>query len=285
MRIIQAVYRYRALTTPHIEALFFAPPGQNAAASSTRCRHRLQMLYHNSLLDRIEQLTYTYEGRKPLVYMLTEQSAQLIADRLDVDRDEIDWHPRHNKVSHLFLTHLLQTNDVRIALDRAAQRNAWTIERWLDDRTLKSRHAKDYVEIAGPRGGKRKVVIVPDGYFALDIGKPQVGHFFLELDRRTETVASPTWNRRDWVRKIHTYLGYYRSGGFEKRYKARNLRILTVTTGERRAANMKQATESAGGNKMFWFTTFEQATDPERVLTDSIWQIAGTPGVHCLTKE
>jgi len=281
--IIQAVYQFRLLSTPQIEALFFASPGQLTAPSSTRCQHRLKLLYHYGFLERREQLVSLVEGRKSLVYFLAERGAELAAEMQGIPLDRLDWRPSHNAVGQQHLEHLLATNDVRIAITLAAQLHSWLMPVWLDERVLKSYHAEDYVFIAGPRGGQRRVTVVPDGYFVLDVLKPKQGLFFLEVDRRTETVSSRTWSRRDWVRRTQAYLAYYQSGGFTKRYGAHNLRVLTVTTGERHLQSMKAAAERAGDSRIFWFSTFNQATDPNLVLTAPIWQVAGQEGQYCLT--
>jgi hypothetical protein len=57
--------------------------------------------------------------------------------------------------------------------------------------------------------------------------------------------------------------------------------VLTVTTGERRLANLKKITEEAGGKSRFWFTTFEQLTS-NTALNQPIWQIAGREGEYSL---
>lgn len=282
--ILQAIATYRALSTPQIEALFFAPPGELAAASSTRCQQRLKLLYHHGLVDRYEQVTSIIEGRKPLVYFLTAKGAELIAESLKPAAKEETWRPTRLPTSSFHLTHLLQTNDVRVAINRAAALHAWTVRTWLDDRSLKSRHAKDYVSISGPQGRPKRVAIVPDGYFVLDIGKRLSGHFFLELDRGTETISSGAWNRRDWLRRTEAYLAYYRSGAFTQRYGARNLRVLTVTMGEQALQRLKEAAERANASNMFWFALFAQATDPRQILTAPIWQVAGKSGQYCLTE-
>ena len=65
-------------------------------------------------------------------------------------------------------------------------------------------------------------------------------------------------------------------------YQARPAgRVLTVTTGEKRAANLKAITEREGGKGKFWFTTLAQVT-PETVLTMPIWQKAGSDELHSL---
>ncbi len=107
-------------------------------------------------------------------------------------------------------------------------------------------------------------------------------HHFLEIDLRTVTGAASTWGKRDWARKVSAYLEYYRSGKYQQRYKTKGLRILTVTTGEKRLANLKAAAERVGGRARFWFTTLEQVRTSD-VLTDPIWRLGGSNEHHTLT--
>lgn len=277
--IIKAVYAHRALTTLQI-ARFFFPPSPKRGINSWG-QYRLQLLYQYRYLYRVEQAQKLSEGRKPLVYFLDVNGAQVVADILGLAPEELDWRPGENDVSPLFLDHLIATNDVRIAISLAAQKQGWKVAKWIDEKTLKSSQMKDVVEITGPQGRKQRAAVVPDGYFLLHAGE-YVYHHFVEVDRRTVTGEASLWGRRDWARKVRAYLAYFRSGKYQDRYQAKGLRILTVTTGERRLANLKTVTEKVGGKKMFWFTTFDKVT-PETVLTDPIWQMASEEGFHSLT--
>jgi hypothetical protein len=103
----------------------------------------------------------------------------------------------------------------------------------------------------------------------------------VEIDRGTVTGESTKWENRDWSRKVLSYLTYYHSGQYQARYQTKSLRILTITTTEKRLATLKQATEKAGGRSRFWFTTQDKATT-EDILTAPIWQKAGQLGAFAL---
>jgi hypothetical protein len=281
--ILFAVYRYRALTTPQIERLFFSDNNAKLTASevpklNTRCQYRLQLLHYHGYLTRDEQPQKLSEGRKPYIYWLAQRGAEIVAELLD--GEELDWNQREHHVSPLFLEHLLATNDVRVAMTVAARKQNFSIATWLDDRTLKRQHMNDVITLRGPQGATQRAAVVPDGYFVLDTVK-HLYHHFLEIDLRNVTGAASIWGRRDWARKVQAYLEYYRSGKYQARYQTQGLRVLTVTTGEKRLANLKAATEKAGGRSRFWFTTFEQIAKSD-VLTDAIWQKAGNNGLHTL---
>ena len=274
--VIYSVYTHRVLTTEQIQALHFASPAL--------CRSRLRRMFQHGLLWRTELPTKLSEGRRPLVYFLDEKGAEFLLEHYDLEPEDLDWDKEYNTVSDPFIEHLIKTNEIRIALEVAAQRNSMTIEKWLDDKTLKSKQQKDYVTLTGPQGGKLKTAIVPDGYFYFQLAEKQYSHNFLEVDRATVVGMYSQSGRRDWARKIRAYLAYHQQGLYTKRYGTKSMRVLTVTTHQKRLQNLKAITEKAGGKGRFWFTTFEQVT-PEKVLTEFIWYKAGSNQLHSLTKD
>ena len=70
---------------------------------------------------------------------------------------------------------------------------------------------------------------------------------------------------------------------YEARYGTRHGRILTVTIGERRLANLKAITEEVGGKARFWFTTIERIRAGD-ILTDPIWWVATRNTIHALVE-
>ena len=278
IQIINACYEYRALSSAQIHSLLF----EHDQVSQQRCHHRLKLLFHHGYLHRDEQPTRLSEGRRPLIYFLDRKGAQLLAGYLDLSPSELDWDPKDTVAgaSHLFIDHLLKTNDVRIAITQSAQKENAAIEQWIDDKTLKSRQMKDYVTLADAKQHERRVAVVPDGYCHLTAGDRQ-SHHFVETDMCTVVGLSTKSGRRDWAKKVRSYLAYHESGQFKDRYHTSSFRVLTVTTGERRLANLKKITEEAGGKSRFWFTTFEQLTS-DTALNQPIWQIAGREGVYSL---
>lgn len=278
-QIVEAVYDYEALTPQQISDLFFAPVQTvQTPPPSSRCLHRLKLLYQYGFLEREERPQLLTLGRRAFDYRLTARGAELVALMRGITVEELGW-SKSKPVSPLFLDHLITGNEVRVQIVRAAARHGYTIETWLDEKTLK-RQQTDTVMLTSPSGRKQKAAVVPDGYFHLHTPTDHY-HQFLEVDLRTVTGRSETWERRTWARKVQAYLAYYRSGRYQERYHTKSLRILTVTTGAKRLANLKEITEGEGGEARFWFTTLEQVRDAD-VLTDSIWQMAGREDVRSL---
>lgn len=256
VQVILAVYDYRVLRRDQIERMFF--PSKNTA------NERLKLLYQHRFLER-RWLPVEYgEGMGQAIYLLDKQGADVVAEQLGIDRGGVSWQDAHNHVLSIFLEHVLLVNDMRITFNMAARQAGYTIDKWIKEDELKA--AKEYVYLTMPSGTKRKVAVIADAYFVLDLGDKRA-HFFLEVDRATEA------NKR-WAQKVKAYQVYAQSGKYTERFGTRSLRVITVTTGEKRLSNIKRATEETGGGQMFWFTTFEKA-QPEEVLKLPIWKVAG----------
>jgi hypothetical protein len=262
----------------------FQPQAKQPQSGKThRCRHRLKLLYHHGYLDREELPVPLAYGRKPLVYFLDQRGKETLCRRYGLETREIDWQPHHNTVGNTFIEHLLKTNDIRLAVTVGAQQQGFRITTWLDDKTLRKQQNRDYVMVRGPQAGKpRRVAVVPDGYFHLQAAGYEF-HFMLETDLRSVVGQYSRWGGKDWARKVRAYIAYFsrptpeQPSLYEQRFGTSRLRVLTVTTGPTRLANLKRITEQSGGRERFWFTTFE-ALKPETALTEPVWQKAGAAG-------
>ena len=255
IQVVLAVYEYRVLRRDQVQQLFF--PSKNTV------NERLKRLYQHGFLER-RWLPVEYgHGTSQPIYLVAERGADLVAQKLGIDREDVAWRESHNQVEMFFIEHTLMVNQIRIAFTLAAEAAGYTVDKWIKEDELKA--TRDYVSVTTPGGAQRRVAVIPDGYFILTMGDKRA-HFFLEVDRATEA------NRR-WGQKIQAYMIYTQSGRYTERFGTHSLRVLTVTTGERRMANLKRATEEVGGGQMFWFTTVEEA-QPDTILTAPIWHVA-----------
>jgi len=283
--IVTTVYQYRALTREHIESLYFS------STSRTRCWERLKLLYHAGYLLRTDQPHTIVEGRKPFVYWLDKKGAELIAINRGIEFADVHWNPKAHLIGAQFLYHMLDTNTVRIAFLQAAAKHTFVLAQWKDEATLRKELAGDIVSVKKPQGGSEKTLVIPDDYIELARlestgNEPDVWRLFVEIDRRTVTgqVRASAQAQRDWAHKVRSYLAWFHSPLYLKRYQSTGGRVLTITTGERRAAHLKAITEQTGGRNRFWFTTFGKAT-PDAILTKPIWSVASRNGVYALTAE
>lgn len=261
--IVRAVYACRALTARQIEALFWGPLKPKA---NTRCQRRLRWLADLNYLDRQDQLRRKSDPEKPLVYFLGTRGKALLEE---LGYEHVDWKQDENDVRWNALEHRLASNSVRVAIILSAQRRGHRLLRWEDERTLKRLGER----VTGRSG--RSEALIPDGYFALQVGEETV-HRFLETDLKSETgqAESRKSNHQDWASKVRRYLVWQKSGRFQARYGARSYRVLCVTTSEVRMRNLMRVTARHDGHRMFLFTTFERLLrgDP---LSAEIWSRPG----------
>lgn len=279
LEILQAIWTARYMTTPQIQALFWRETKGGQFGALKASQRRLRQLTQAGLLRRIEQPVRRGEGPRPFIYTLDRLGAQVLSQELGIEPDEADWKPKSAEENYPFLQHLLATNDFRIALTLACAQYAFTLETWLDEKLLKSEEMRDYVTVR-VGNAEQRIAVVPDGFFVLLAGQRRA-RCCVEIDRGMVTVSPTLAEQRGWTQKVRAYLEYHASGSYTRRYQSHNLWVLTVTTGERRLLNMKQATEAVGGDFRFWFTTFDQIT-PAQVLTEPIWYQAGNDARHAL---
>lgn len=281
--VLEDIYASRYMTVPQIQALHWRESkGGQAIANRKACQRRMRQLFEHGLVRRIEPLIRYSEGKKPLIYALEKGGAQILVNELGVELTAIDYKSQSGEDNYPFLQHLLDTTELRIAFTDAAEIAGVQLELWRNERELKSEGMSDVIVLTDPEGKPHKAAVVPDAVVCLNRGGKQAV-FLLEIDRRTVTVDPSKWEKRGWSRKMRTYTAYFESEAYKKRYGDLVAHVLTVTTGEKRLAHLKAATEAAGGGKRFWFTTLNQATTAN-LLMALIWQRAGMDGVQTLLR-
>ncbi len=250
--ILEAVHQYRVLRQDQIQTLFF---GTKAAAQRVLVR-----LYDHGFLER-KFLPVLY-GRSPTLYVLDKRGADVL--RSERGYEDLIWYSSNKDLKTDFIEHTTAINDFRLSVVVSARKQGLELITWASESQLKSDY--DRVRIGN---GKRPVSLIPDSYFAVSTPAGKA-HFFVEIDRGTETLDR-------FRQKVRAYVAYYESGGYEKRYGTRSIRILTVATGEGRLANLRaataQVTGETGGRRRFWFALASNLT-PETVLTAPVWLIA-----------
>ena len=257
VEILKAVHEFRIMRGDQLQALFF---GSQSTAS-----YRLSRLYQHSFLDRHFLPTLGGLASSPALYTLGKRGVDVLRRVLDYGPKDIRKPPNNQELSPLFLEHLLQINDFRVAVTVAARNLDYTLEKWLDDYQLKADY--DRVVIQTPHGRKRTVSLIPDGYCVLQVPQGRAC-FFLELDRGTMT-------RSRFRDKVLAYQAYIASGKYEKRYGTRSLRVLTVTSGPKRLESLREEAEQAGGGRVFWFIRSDQVSH-EEVLSGAVWEVANS---------
>lgn len=273
--VLVGVHGARYLTAPQIQSLYWRESRGGAFGRLKACQRRLRQLTHHGLLRRIEQPVKRGEGAKPFIYALGKKGAELLISELGSDPETIEWRPRSQEENYPFLAHLLATTDFRIAVGHACERAGVSLLHWRDEKALRAEGMFDRVTLVSPEGKEHQTAVIPDAVFQLERGGRQA-LFFVEIDLRTMVVEPTLWERKGWSRKVQAYTAYLQSETYAARYENRRVRILTITTGRQRLAHLQAASEKVGGDNRFWFTIFEEAREPAKLLTERIWQVAGS---------
>lgn len=251
-QIVRLVYDYRVLSQNQLERLL--------GRSRSTVQRLLRRLYDHRYLERVF-LPISYFGSSPALYILDRRGIDLL-QRMGVDN--FVGLPS-KQMSAMYLEHTLATNEFRIAVSLACQRNGWEVETWLTDNEMKA----DYDRVKIP-SRKQPVSLIPDSYFSIHVPDRGTTNFFLELDRGTMPI-------KRFREKLEAYVAYYKTGAFTKRYAAKGFRVLTVVDGigEGRVENLvNDAAQVTGGGRRFWFIHLDRV-EPATILTQPIWSIAG----------
>jgi hypothetical protein len=256
--------------------------------SNAYCRERLKRHYDAGNIRRIEQYQLLKEGKKAYLYALTQKGANILARYLGCEVQDLNWRKTDARLHKDAVEHLILDNDFWVSVTKATMDTPGIcIDTWHDMLTLKSTHSKDVMKILTSTGKTQTTTIIPDDYVVLYIPVLNVlrKHLFIEIDRATETVFSSNESRYTCERKFKSYLEYFKRGGYyEKRYKTYKGRVLTITTSEKRLANLKRVAEEAGGMQRFWFTIFDKVNF-QTVFFSPIWQRARDTGLYSLFSE
>ena len=212
---------------------------------------RLNLLYHHGYLDRPHcQLDYYHEGgSKSLVYGLASRGAGRLRRDLDMPFERMDWTTRNKGIGRLFLEHTLMVSDFMAALE-------FDIRQRPDVRLLYSH------ELPQPRGrenhrepfrwtvdlpGKRRVGVVPDKVFALEVTQPdgRIEHtqYFLEADRGTMPISRSNQKGTSLRRKLESYR---RLGTQGKLSPCDGTWVVVSTTTPERIKLLREAEKPAG---------------------------------------
>lgn len=288
IKILEFIYEKRYTTTPQIWACFFAHTKNKKV-----CQQRLAKLHEYGLVRVIDQAVKRGEGRKPYIYALDKLGAELLAYERGIDLKSINTKPRADEDKSLSIKHLLATTDFQVALLLACAFTGITLEEWLDERSIRSQRMKEKITLAGPQGEVLKLPI-PDALFTL-MNDERRAILHLEADRATEDIQLSTFERQSIAGKVIEYLLWRESEAYRQVYETRPLRVLFVTVGPRRMQNMCKAAEQMIRQhveaqsdlpakekeakilrlcRQFRFITFDQL-NPETLLTQPVWQIAG----------
>lgn len=258
-QILETIYTFDGLMSRRqIDRLFFTGQGRSQP------RQRLHALYQHGYLDRPGREAAHRVPAGEHLYWLAARGAEVVAGPAA---------SRRRKRSLAQVEHDLAVNDFRIDVSQAcSQSPLLDLDYWLAESTFRAE--PDTVLCLDRTGEERPRQIIPDGFFTVHRQAQQPDSleefaFLLEIDMATH--PNPRFERE----KVRAGIAYLESEAYRERFGLDYGRWLVVTTSERRLLHLKHAAERAGGDGLFYFTTFAQLS-PATVLTAPIWQRAGS---------
>jgi len=281
IEVVRWVHELRFLTARQIHRLCF----EDKPSARTWCEQRLKVLFHHGYLGRVPKPSFGL-GAPLAVYCLESKGRDLVAELQDVGRREVYWERFDNKRGYLFLEHTLALNDLRINIHLACENLGYELLEWQDERMLRSRAMKDFVD---DPAGLGRIPIVPDGWGRVRLADGRRMAFCVELDRGTQDI-------HPFKRKMRGYLAYWESGAYRRKYETNVLSVLTVVATGNSQRDRRRVEQLVGWTEeerrwarpetftdLFWFCSLAHAT-PEAVLSEPIWRVAGRAGEHRLVE-
>lgn len=266
-QIVRWVYELRFATQEQLQLLLFTP------STTSSCKRRLTLLYHNGYLDRRLIPLRSSFGANRAVYCLDRRGAELLAFH-NKTGTPIAWRPRDNDREFYFIEHTIGSTELRVCATVASRHHGYDLV-WTDERSLKSRAMRDLVP--DPKQPGERLAVVPDGYFQLS-APAGLQCFALELDRATV-------EEKPFKAKARALGEWKVTGAYRKRFGTDSLRVLFVVASTardpRRLARIKAWTEAEGGESLFWFAHLTDI-NPVSIFHEPIWQVAGRAGSYPL---
>jgi hypothetical protein len=251
--ILKIVARHRFASSAHVVALIQAIFPESSEQQVLR---RLQYLFHAAYLSRPKAQVDTYKagsGSRPIIYALGNHAIDLLAAKFNFRRASVDWQAKSRTAVRGEIDHALEITDFMVALELACRRRGTLQVIHFDEilttlapeETRKSSRPYQWPVALRWKGSDMVLHPTPDRIFGIRDLERREGQnrkfFFLEADRGTMPTERRDLSKTSYLRKLMGYAHTYRHELHTKRYNLPNVRVLTVTPGRQRIANITNA--------------------------------------------
>ena len=279
VEILLALETHRFLTTDHLLQL-------TGTTSRPAMNRRLRLLFDAKYIDRprAQMHAMAYADKRPMVYALGNEGAELLSNRFQMTLPDIYWTEKNRRVKEKFIEHTLGIADFMVAMEMACRKAG----------NLKLIHKEEILATA-PEATRRKrnpfrwqtrihwdnawheIAIVPDAVFGLQyLDKPEGknrAYFFVEIDRGTMPILRRDIRQSSFARKLHSYADTQNRRLHAEALGISNFRVLTVTTSTDRIATMCSAVQNEiADNAPLAQFLFRTKADVSSILN---WNTAG----------
>lgn len=163
--------------------------------------------------------------------------------------------------------------DAGVSVVAAALRKDVVVERYWDDMTIRSLIKAKRLDWK----------VEPDSLIVLCHGTIRRA-YFLEIDRGSESVASPREN--SWETKMGKYKYFFQVTRQTDPYLSQlpQPKVLTICHNPGRYDNLKRVTGNVGGRSAYGFTHAEYTLPPYSFF-DQVWEFIAVPGYHSILED
>jgi hypothetical protein len=258
------------MSLKQIDRLFFSGQGRSQP------RTRMRTLFANGYVQMPSPRTIHRVPLGETIYWLDQRGAEVVAARQGITLAELPW---RRKPRWSWIEHDLAVNDFRLHIRQACHSaTQLQLRPWVPETDFLAN--PDTVRFTDENKVSHTRQVRPDGFFLItheraDRPRPEGFAFLLEIDMATH--SNPSFERN----KVRAGLAYLASEAYERRFGLRYGRWLVVTTSEPRLEHLLGQTERAGGNDLFYFSTYDKVAEAAArfrtgVLTDPVWLVAGS---------
>lgn len=254
-RILEALAEYRTLTPTQIKTFY--------QKSQQVVWRRLRALEKEGLIRTVRHELGRGRGRPEGLFGLNEQGVDILREKGLIGRDVP--YERIIVDGPFCLDHQLLVNWFRIYLNQVERAVPRVSVKFLAHNSPflpKTRNGgifiTDYSPV--PDSGERGVRFTPDATFSIsDSAANKTCLFFLEVDRGTETVASPKRDMGDIRQRIINYQWYQHKESYKRydevfNYNLFGFRLLFLTSTYSRLAALCKLTQEVRPSNFVWLT-------------------------------
>ena len=273
-KALMALAEYRVLTPTQITTFY--------QKSRQVVWRRLRILEKEGLIQTIRHEFGRGRGRPESLLGLTEHGIDILIEKRLIDKDI----PYENILvdGSFYIDHQLLLNWFRIHLNQVEKVLPWVSIKFLAHNSpfLPRSHnghtfITDYSPV--PDSGTQGIKFTPDAAFGItDLVANKTCLFFLEVDRGTETLASPKRDMSDIRQKIINYQWYVHKKSYKRyngvfKYNSLGFRLLFLTSTYGRLAALCKLTQEMFPKEFVWLAECSRIF-PEGVSAE-IWAKGG----------
>ena len=255
--ILRALYKYRFLTTEHLQTL-------TETESKWGMNKRLRLLYDHKYVDRpkAQRAIFSHAASRPTVHALGNEGARLLSSRFGIAMPPtVYWTEKNRRVREKHIEHTLGISDFMVGMEKVC-RDAGNVrvidkEEILAQSPTQTKQTKDpfrWKTTVRHKGQLHDISIVPDYVFGLEYQDRPEGKnkafFFVEIDRATMPVVRRDIMQTSFLRKMQSYEDTWNRKLAERRFGMNRFRVLTLTTSDDRIATMIAAYRQELGGRV-----------------------------------